>query len=61
MCATPKSKKGIVLQFIRCESGATAIEYALIAAGIAVAISASILGLGSEITNDFREVGEVVK
>ena len=31
------------------ERGATAIEYALIAAGVAVAISATVFSLGSEV------------
>ncbi|NNF78960.1 MAG: Flp family type IVb pilin [Rhizobiales bacterium] len=61
MRATPKSKKGLFLRFIRCERGATAIEYALIAAGISVAISAVVLTLGSEVRNDFMEVENIVR
>ena len=45
-----------VLRFVRDESGATAIEYGLIAAGISVAIIAVVKGLGSELTTTFTKV-----
>lgn len=38
---------GKLRAFIQCESGATAIEYGLIAAGIAVAVIAVVNGLGT--------------
>lgn len=38
------------------ESGATAIEYGLIAAGIAVAIITIVFTLGTEINNMFSDV-----
>ena len=38
------------------ESGATAIEYGLIAAGIAVAIIAAVFAIGSELNNFFLAV-----
>ena len=38
------------------ERGATAIEYALIASGIAVAVSAAVFALGSETNNLFAKV-----
>ena len=48
-----------MIQFIRCfmsdESGATAIEYGLIAAGIAVAIIAAVGLLGDSLTGMFEE------
>ena len=40
-------------KFIRDESGATAIEYGLIAAGIAVAIITVVHGLGTKLTSTF--------
>ncbi len=40
--------------FLRSDEGATAIEYGLIAAGIAVAISAVVFTFGTELTNMFR-------
>ncbi|MDP6342552.1 MAG: Flp family type IVb pilin [Alphaproteobacteria bacterium] len=38
------------------QSGATAIEYALIGAGIAVAIIAALFALGDEIVSVFQDV-----
>jgi pilus assembly protein Flp/PilA len=43
-------------KFIRDESGATAIEYGLIAAGIAVAIITVVQGIGTSLTAKFEEV-----
>jgi pilus assembly protein Flp/PilA len=43
-------------KFLRDESGATAIEYGLIAAGIAVAIIAAVQGLGDKLTATFTKV-----
>ena len=42
--------------FWRNESGATAIEYGLIAAGISVAIIAVVQGLGSKLNSTFTSV-----
>ncbi len=53
MCAAPKSNTGLLRRFIRCESGATAIEYALVVSGVAVAVSAIILTIGSQVRDDF--------
>ena len=36
--------------FLRCNSGATAIEYVLIAAGIALAILAAIFAFGDDLS-----------
>jgi len=41
-----------------CEDGATAIEYGLIAAGIAVAISAVVFTLGDELANLFSGMAD---
>ena len=46
----------LVLQFLRNESGATAIEYGLIAAGISVAIIATVNGLGGQLKNTFSRI-----
>ena len=43
-------------KFIRDELGATAIEYGLIAAGIAVAIITVVQGLGTKLTATFTTV-----
>ena len=42
--------------FLKDESGATAIEYGLIAAGIAVAIITVVNGLGSQLNVTFSKV-----
>ena len=46
----------LVQRFARDESGATAIEYGLIAAGISVAIIAVVQGLGSKLNTVFGSV-----
>jgi pilus assembly protein Flp/PilA len=46
----------LLKKFIRNESGATAIEYGLIAAGIAVAIIAAVQGLGGKLNTTFGKV-----
>ena len=42
--------------FLKNESGATAIEYGLIAAGISVAIIAVVNGLGTQLNTTFTKV-----
>jgi pilus assembly protein Flp/PilA len=42
--------------FIRDESGATAVEYGLIAAGISVAIITVVQGLGAKLVSTFTDV-----
>jgi pilus assembly protein Flp/PilA len=46
-----------VTRFVRDESGATAIEYGLIAALIAVALLSALQLLGSKIGNTFNGIG----
>jgi pilus assembly protein Flp/PilA len=48
--------KTIVSRFMKDESGATAIEYGLIAAGISVAIIAVVNGLGTKLNGVFSSV-----
>lgn len=43
-------------RFVKDESGATAIEYALIAAGIAVAIITAVNGVGTAISGKFDTI-----
>ena len=52
---------GIVKKFAADLSGATAIEYGLIAAGIAVAIIVSVGLLGDELAAMFSQVQVAVK
>ena len=40
------------LRFMHDESGATAIEYAMIASGVAVAIASTVVTLGSSVKNN---------
>ncbi|HWL21213.1 MAG TPA: Flp family type IVb pilin [Bradyrhizobium sp.] len=48
--------KALVRGFWKDESGATAIEYGLIAAGIALAIIAAVKGLGTTLNNVFTSI-----
>jgi pilus assembly protein Flp/PilA len=41
-----------VRRFMRDESGATAIEYAMIASGVGVAIASTVMSLGSAVKNN---------
>jgi pilus assembly protein Flp/PilA len=50
-----------VLKFLSDESGATAIEYGLIAAGIALAIIAVVNGLGTNLNGVFASVNTSLK
>ncbi len=45
-------------KFIRDESGATAIEYGLIAAGIAAVIIAAVNALGTKVNDAFVNVSK---
>jgi pilus assembly protein Flp/PilA len=48
--------KTLVSRFVKDESGATAIEYGLIAAGISVAIIAVVNGLGTKLNGTFSNI-----
>ncbi len=48
--------KSLVKRFVKDESGATAIEYGLIAAGISVAIIATVNALGTKLSGTFSYV-----
>jgi len=50
-----------VLRFLSNESGATAIEYGLIAAGIALAIIAIVNGLGTNLSTQFTSINTSLK
>jgi pilus assembly protein Flp/PilA len=50
-----------LVKFLKDESGATAIEYGLIAAGISVAIIAVVQGLGSKLNTTFTSVQTALK
>jgi len=48
--------KTLFSRFVKDESGATAIEYGLIAAGISVAIIAVVNGLGTKLNTTFSSI-----
>jgi pilus assembly protein Flp/PilA len=51
----------LLKRFAKDESGATAIEYGLIAAGISVAIIAVVQGVGSKLNTTFGSVQGALK
>ncbi len=50
-----------LMAFARDESGATAIEYGLIAAGIAVAIIAMVNTIGTQLNTSFQSISTQLK
>lgn len=53
--------KSKFLKFLSDQSGATAIEYGLIAAGISLAIIAVVNGLGSNLNTQFSSISTSLK
>jgi pilus assembly protein Flp/PilA len=53
--------KNLIARFVKNESGATAIEYGLIAAGISLAIIAAVNGLGSTLSTNFNSINSSLK
>ncbi len=51
----------LIRTFVRDESGATAIEYGLIAAGISIAIIAVVNGLGTKLNTKFASISTQLK
>jgi pilus assembly protein Flp/PilA len=51
----------VMKKFLRDESGATAIEYGLIAAGISVAIITVVSQLGTKLDSTFTSVKDALK
>jgi pilus assembly protein Flp/PilA len=50
-----------ISRFLRDENGATAIEYGLIAAGIAIAIITAVKGVGSALSTKFTVISTSLK
>lgn len=50
-----------LLKFIVDDAGATSIEYAMIACGVAVAIVAAVTGLGSDLNTSYASVDTALK
>ena len=53
--------KNILARFVKDQSGATAIEYGLIAALVGVAIIAALNTLGSKLSSNFNNIGSQLK
>jgi pilus assembly protein Flp/PilA len=51
----------ILRDFLKDESGATAIEYGLLAAGISVAIIAVVNGTGTKLKTTFSSISSQLK
>lgn len=50
-----------IVAFLKDESGATAIEYGLLAAGISVVILATLNTVGSRLNSKFDEISSLLK
>ena len=50
-----------IQRFLADESGATAIEYGLIAAGIAIAIITAVKGVGVKLSSNFATISTSLK
>ena len=53
--------KNLISRFVKDQSGATAIEYGLIAAGISLAIIAVVNGLGTSLNAKFTSINNSLK
>jgi pilus assembly protein Flp/PilA len=51
----------VLARFLKDETGATAIEYGLIAAGISVAIITVVLGVGTNLNTTFGSISTALK
>lgn len=51
----------IISKFLRDESGATAIEYCLIATGISIVIVVAVNGVGTSLNGSFTSVNSSLK
>jgi pilus assembly protein Flp/PilA len=51
----------LFLKFLRDECGATAIEYCLIASGIALAIVVTVQGIGPQLNTKFGSINTSLK
>jgi len=53
--------KNLIARFVKDQSGATAIEYGLIAAGISLAIITVVNGIGSSLNTKFNSINTSLK
>ena len=59
--ATESVMRKLVLKFLADQSGATAIEYCLIAAGISIVIVVAVNGIGTTLNGSFASVNASIK
>ena len=50
-----------IISFLRNQSGASSIEYALLAAGVAATIVVAVTGLGSSVNSEYTSVATALK
>jgi pilus assembly protein Flp/PilA len=53
--------KNLIARFVKDESGATAIEYGLIAAGISIVIITAVNGIGANLSGKFSSINTSLK
>ena len=53
--------RGLMSRFLSDQSGATAIEYCLIASGIALAIVVTVQGIGPQLNTKFASINTSLK
>ena len=51
----------LVLRFVSDDTGATAIEYAIIAAGISIVIVAAVNSIGTSLNSTFSSISSQLK
>jgi pilus assembly protein Flp/PilA len=51
----------LISKFLNDESGATAIEYCLLAAGLSIVIVAAVNGIGSNLNGKFTSINTSLK
>lgn len=56
-----QAKPGLLRRFLKDNSGATAIEYALIAALIALVVITGVTAVGTKLSTSFANVGSNLK
>jgi pilus assembly protein Flp/PilA len=56
-----RAMKSLVSRFVSDESGATAIEYGLIAAGISVAIITVLTTIGTNLNTKFQSIATALR
>jgi pilus assembly protein Flp/PilA len=59
--ATLYAQFQILRSFARCETGATALEYALIAGFVSIVIVGAVLGLGDTVSGMYNDTATAVQ